>query len=162
MKDNQVSMAQEIILKKTQNFLSENKLKGSDYLKVELEEISRIKHCLGSADGKYNRALERSLATKRNTVLKDISKDFMSKFSQYDDIGILMKALRITEDTPKYCSNIFIESRNEISKRPIVEYFLHIYLGKELPVLDKEEILKIKDMEYQFNDLLIPETDDSN
>lgn len=154
LKLDEVHKIQEIIFKKTEDYLHNNKVSIMEYLNTEIEEINIIKPCLGSEDNYLCKKLENVVRDKRNKAILEVSDKFKIIFDIYDDYGILMKCLKLTVDLPKYCSNVFVECKEEIYKRPIVLYFLHKFLGIKIPVLSKDEILKINEMKKQFDCLI--------
>jgi len=154
IKDDGIKRIQEIILKKIEQHLTSSKLSGTEYLSQEADEISLVRPCLGVKGSKNIRSLDKSLAEKRNKAIDEASEEFLGLFQEYDDTGILMRALELSVKIPEYCSKVFVKCRDEIAKRPIVAYYLHEFLGTEIPVLEKEDILQIKEMNCQFGELV--------
>lgn len=149
-----VNKAQEIIFNKTLKFLLDSKLTGIEYLNSEINELKIVKPCFGSEKSSFMKKLESNVSDLRNKAVLSISQQFKDNFYKYDDYGILMKCLRVTVEIPEYCSKVFVECKDEIYRRSIVLYYLHQYMGIKIPVLSKDEILKINDMNIQFECLI--------
>lgn len=158
---NETKKAQEVLLNKVEKHLSSVNLKGFAYLKDHDKDIKIIAPCLGSRESKNVKELSTKLKDKRDIEINEILSNFKNLFEIKEEkdvlnceVKILMEAVKIIDSSEKYHKDILRRCRDLISKRPVIFYYLRIYLNSESPVLNKEEDERVKELSYQFDFLL--------
>ena len=154
-KESEIKTVQQIISLKVEKHLNESTLKGFQYIEESYKVLKMVSRCLGHAESKNIKTLEKNTRDRKGQEIQEISKKFSKLFiKENEDVKILMEATKIVDKGGKDTFKILSDCKEKISTRPVVLYYLHVFLKIESPILSKTEKENVELLKHQFNHLI--------